>query len=86
MNVSVCLIHLCLTLAVKSLVNEIMILLHAVSIALCPQRTYVPQVSFSALFLEFHLLKHTPASIHTGLALFSVVISFSSLGGKIPIS
>ena len=85
MNVSVCLIHLCLKLAVKSLANEIMIL-HAVSIALCPQRIYVPQVSFSALFLEFHLLKHTPASIRTGLALFSVVISFSSLGGKTPIS
>lgn len=30
---------------------------------------------FSLVFLEFHLIRHTPASIRIGLGLFSVVIS-----------
>lgn len=73
MNVSVCLIHLCLTLVVPSLLNEN--ILYAVSIISCPQSPYVPRFWLSMLLLEFHLIRHTPASIHFGLALFSVVTS-----------
>lgn len=75
MTMSVCLTHLCLTLVAQALMNENRIL-YVVSITSCSQSPYVPQVWFSTLlFLEFHLRRHTPASIRVGLALFSVVTS-----------
>lgn len=83
--VCVCLIHLCLTLVAQSLMNEKMIL-YAVSSTSCPQSPYVPRVWFSMLFLEFHLIRHTPARIHIGLALFSVVTSSVLWAEKTPTS